>query len=905
VSARPLPDTRLTLDFAQIARGDLAQVGGKAANLGALTKAGVVVPPGFCVTTSAFDRFIASLAATDADARFAALDALDGDSVEAARTAAESMRQALDALPVPTEVARAVASAWQALGAEHALAVRSSATAEDLPGASFAGQQDTYLNVRGEASLLVAVRRCWISLFTDRAVLYRARGGFGHRSVKLAVVVQQLIDPDVSGILFTADPVTGHRHVASIEAGFGLGEALVGGLISADLYQIDRRSGEVLLARPGDKAFAIRTVPGGGTTREALPESQRGARALSDDQVRALAEIGARVETLYGGEPQDIEWCIARGALYVVQARPITSLFPIPQTAADGLRVFLSFGHLQMMPEAMPMLAQQVWRLFFPAGKAQTPTLRAPPELSPVMVPAGNRLFIDVTGVLRVARLRRPLVGLLSKAYEALGQAVTALANRPGFRSGRGTASAVLRAALRILGPVAARLPGAVLFQDPAAGAAAFGRAFEQVPRESAQRVHAAGTPGDRIRRCAIEVSAIFVRIRRHLPRMIAGFICFGLLRRVARGKWADRVRDDVDVLVRGLPGNVTTEMDLAVGDLTDRLRPHPELVTLLETHAWPEARRLLPDVTGGGELLGAMEQFLARYGDRGASEIDISRPRWRDDPALLLRVMTGGLSAVGAGAHRRQHQAQTAAGEAAAARLIAAAGVGFWGVIRRRWVRRLVRVARLGMGLREHPKFIIVQVLGLVRTEVLAAGELLERRGQLADAGDVWHLGFDELAAALDDATVPLRERVAARVAELRGNRGRKPPIAMSSDGEVPLLETSRADLPPGALPGTPASAGVVEGVARVITDPHTEILRAGEILVAPFTDPGWTPLFVHAIGLVTEVGGMMSHGAVVAREYGIPAVVSVVSAVERIKTGQRIRVDGTRGSVEVLRDT
>jgi phosphohistidine swiveling domain-containing protein len=263
---------------------------------------------------------------------------------------------------------------------------------------------------------------------------------------------------------------------------------------------------------------------------------------------------------------------------------------------------------------------------------------------------------------------------------------------------------------------------------------------------------------------------------------------------------------------------------------------------------------------------------------------------------------MTGGLSAADAGAHRRNHQAQVDAGEAAAARLVAAAGHGFWGPLRRRWVRRLVRVARSGMGLREHPKFIVVQTLGILRAEVLAAGEILALRGQLANAGDVWHLGFDELAAALDDATIELRDRVATRATELRDDQGRRPPIAMSSEGEIPTFGTERADLPADALPGTAASAGVVEGIARVVTDPGRETLRAGEILVAPFTDPGWTPLFVHAVGVVTEVGGMMTHGAVVAREYGIPAVVSVTSAVERIKTGQRIRVDGTRGFVQIL---
>jgi phosphohistidine swiveling domain-containing protein len=892
----------LTLAFSEVGPDDLARVGGKGANLATLARAGVAVPPGFCVTTRAFDLFLESL--PNADVRFAELEGLDGTSVDAARAAAEAMRAALDRLPIPDQVARAVVAAWSALGIEYPLAVRSSATAEDLPGASFAGQQDTYLNVRGETALLDAVRRCWISLFTDRAVLYRARNHFGHRTVKLSVVVQRLIDPDVSGILFTADPISGHRRIASIDAGFGLGEALVSGLITPDRYRVDRRSREVLLAQAGDKALAIRSEPGGGTRREQLDETERHTRTLDDGQVRALAEIADRIEAAFGGAPQDIEWCIAAGSIYVVQARPITSLFPIPQTAPsdEGFRVFLSFGHLQMMLDPMPRLALEVWRYFLPAGKNEAPSWRAAPTLSPVMVPAGGRLYIDVTGVLRIARLRGPLLALLRRAYQALEQSLSALINRPDFHAGTAHAGRFARMALRTLGPVAVRLPGALLVHDPAAGAAAFHRALDDLPREIAGRVQRAAPRAERIRRCAAELNGIFRRIRRYLPSMIAGFTSLALLRRLARGRWAYKVRPDVDTLLRGLPGNVTTEMDLAVGDLTDLVRPHPELAMLLRSRPWEEVRAKLQQVQGGRELSGALDDFLSRYGNRGAGEIDLSRPRWRDDPTLLVRVMIGGLSAE-AGAHRKNHRAQVEAAEAAAARLIAAAGHGRWGPLRRRWVRRLVRVARFGMGLREHPKFVIVQTLGLIRSEVLGAGEELAGRGQLATAQDIWHLSFAEIAAALEDSKLDLNDRVAIRAEELSRDQAGKPPLVISSEGEIPAA-ADRLDLPPGALPGTPASAGVVEGTARVVTDPNRDVLGAGEILVAPFTDPGWTPLFVHAVGVVTEVGGMMTHGAVVAREYGIPAVVSVASAVERIRSGQRIRVDGTRGFVQILEE-
>jgi pyruvate,water dikinase len=895
-------DAPLTLRFDEIGADDIPHVGGKGANLGVLTRAGAPVPPGFCVTVRAFERFVAAL--PDAGARYAALEALDGTEVEAARRAAEAMRTALERLPLPPEVAAAVREAWGELGREHPLAVRSSATAEDLPGASFAGQQDTYLNVRGEAALLDAVRRCWISLFTDRAVLYRARGGFGHRGVRLSVVVQRLVEPDVSGILFTADPVSGHRKIASIDAGFGLGEALVSGLISADLYRVDRRTRTILLARPGYKAFAIRSAPDGGTRQERLPEAQRSARALDDAQVLALAEIGDRIERGYGGVPQDIEWCIAGGEIHVLQARPITSLFPVPQApdAGGGLRVFLSFGHLQMMLDPMPRLAREVWGMFAPVGKGGTPGLRDEPRLSSVVVAAGSRLFLDVTDALRAPRARRTLLAVLGRLYEELGRAAGELSGHDEFRAARGHPARVVSAAAGALGPVLGRVPWRMLVRDPAAGAAALDGARERLAAESAARVRARATPGARVRQCAVELSSMFGRIRPYVAQVLAGLVAHQLLARAAREPWAGEVRDDVEVLLRGLPGNVTTEMDLAVGDLTDLVRPHAELAALLDGRPWREVRPRLPDVPGGPEFLASLERFLEQYGDRGAGEIDVSRSRWRDDPSLLLRVVAGGVSSREAGSHRRQHQAQVAAGEAAVARLVDAARRGPGGTFRGWWIARLCRVARVGLGLREHPKFTIVRLLGVVRAEAQAAGALLAERGQLGDPGEVWHLGFDELARALDDPSLDLRAEAAAHADEYRRDRSLRPPIAISSDGEIPSLAPARGDLPAGALAGTAASAGVVEGVARVVLDPDRETLHAGEILVAPFTDPGWTPLFVHAAGVVTEVGGLMTHGAVVAREYGIPAVVSVASAVERIRTGQRIRVDGTRGFVEIL---
>jgi phosphohistidine swiveling domain-containing protein len=903
-AVRAVETNPFILPFERISAADLPHVGGKGANLGELARAGFPVPPGFCVTTTAFDAFLAGLGETRA--LYAALESLDGKDVEAARRAAEATRATLGQAPLPPAVAHAVLAAWRDMGTEAAWAVRSSATAEDLPDASFAGQQDTYLNIRGAEALLDAVRRCWVSLFTDRAVLYRARNGFGHRGVKLSVVVQRMVMPEVSGILFTADPITGRRGTVSIDAGFGLGEALVSGLINADLYKVDKATGELLSIQVGDKALAIRPRPEGGTWEEPLPEATRRARALDDTTVRELAALGTRIEAHYG-KPQDIEWCIEAGRLYVVQARPITSLYPLPSPAPDdeGPHVYLSFGHFQMMTDPMPPLALQVWQLMIPFGRTPSGTEEPPTETRSLAL-AGSRLFVDVTPLLRHPVLRRLVVGIARHVYEDIGRGLETLASQPAFQRGASRGRATMRRFGGFALPLISRLLGRLIATEPSSLKPRVESFSESLIAETRARLAAAAPGGARLREARRVLSELMSRVFVLPPNILGGVIANGLL-----GKWVRRgvlggTEEDLSALERGLPGNVTTEMDLAVGDLTDRVRPHPALAAVLRDRPAAEALASAREVEGGPAFLDAWRAFLECYGMRGPGEIDLSRPRYKDEPAPLIAAIVGALGPAGvgrsAGEHRAHHAALSAQAEAAGERIIAASRRGLTGGLRARLARRWVRLARAGMGLREHPKFLLVRVLDLVRDAVREAGALLVQRGALTAADEVYLFRFEELIAALEAAQAPdLRPLAEERRATLRRDAKRAPPFVVSSDGEIPSL-AARADLPPGALSGTAASAGVVEGLARVVLDPAREVLHAGEILVAPHTDPGWTPLFVHAAGLVTEVGGLMTHGSVVAREYGIPAVVSVAGATQRLRTGQRIRVDGTRGFVEIL---
>ena len=380
---------RYALRFEEIDQTQVAVVGGKGAHLGELSRIeGISVPAGFCVTTDAFRRILAGVPSIDD--LLDRLSRLTADERESIRTLSAEIRRAVETVAIPDDVAAGITGAIAQLGEQAAYAVRSSATAEDLPTASFAGQQDSYLNVVGPAPILEHVSRCWASLFTERAVTYRLRNGVDHGQVQMAVVVQRMVFPDAAGILFTADPVTGNRTVASVEASFGLGEALVSGLVNGDAYTV--RDGEVVAKAIGTKQRAIYASPTGGTEEQAIGPALQKQPALTDEQVVRLAQLGRRIEA-YFGRPQDIEWCLDGDEFQIVQSRPITTLFPIPAADDGQNHVYISVGHQQMMTDAMKPLGLSFWLLTTPAP----------------MVEAGGRLFVDVTQRLAVGgEPRRP-----------------------------------------------------------------------------------------------------------------------------------------------------------------------------------------------------------------------------------------------------------------------------------------------------------------------------------------------------------------------------------------------------------------------------------------------------------------------------------------------------------------
>ncbi|HXF60790.1 MAG TPA: PEP/pyruvate-binding domain-containing protein, partial [Caldilineaceae bacterium] len=550
--------TTYTLPFAEIDASRLPQVGGKGANLGEMTRAGFPVPPGFCVTTEAFRAFMEAAQAdsSQAESIYARLDALAADDLEGVRAAGAAIRAQLKDAPIPAPVAAAIIAAWQAQGSDFAYAVRSSATAEDLPEASFAGQQDTFLNVRGQDELLARVRDCWVSLFTDRAILYRAQNGFAHREVQLAVVVQQMVEPEVSGILFTADPVSGHRGCITINAGYGLGEALVGGLVTPDLYLVDKRSGQIIDVQVGDKQLAIRPAPGGGVVREAIQGAARTQRVLDDAQVQALAALGTRVESHYGA-PQDIEWALAGGRLFLLQTRPITSLFPLPEPRPtdSALHVYFSVSHAQVMTDPMPPFACSVWRLVFPFGKP------GPIENNnPYVATAAGRLYLDITPLLLMPKLGKLLPRFIRAIVDALsGAALQEVVARPEFWQDAEARRARVRNVARWLAPLYGKALARLLLLPPE-GAARHLNAYSDAYIARASRRLAAADPGAPRLRVArrLLATALATVIKKMAPYLAAGIQARMLLGLMARRLG---MAEAAEAVGRGLSGNVTTEM--------------------------------------------------------------------------------------------------------------------------------------------------------------------------------------------------------------------------------------------------------------------------------------------------------------------------------------------------------
>lgn len=840
----------------------LATLGGKAANLVELQRAGFPVPAFVVLETDEYREFVAG---HDLDAVIAS--AVAGPAEEASRI----IRAAFDrpmAQPQRQRILNAVAPLL-----DRPLAVRSSATAEDLPEASFAGQQDNFLDVRGEEAVLAAVVACWSSLWTERAISYRAHAGVPSTGIALAVVIQELVDAEASGVLFTADPLTGHRGHTVIDAVFGLGEKLVSGLVVPDSFTVETRTGRVLQ----------RKMQGEQPT-------------LSDTQVTALTELGRRIAAHFG-QPQDIEWTRVGEDLRVVQSRAVTSLYPLPEADGGSEALWLSLGGFQGMLDPLTPLGQDVLRRMLTGAAPALGGRVIDYRTNPYLRVAGERLWVRFDHLVR-GPAGRVVAKVLPIGDPGAAGVIATLATEPAFAPhSTGGTLRVLRAALHFVGPMLPRIVRA--FHDPNTARSRFEREIGQLVTDLEDRLVAAANAASPQERLDARVRAVRWLTDRAFPVLLPAFGPFmgpsiGLMKAL-RSLAASTGLPDADALalrvMRSLPGNVTTEMDLALYAVARAIDRDPLSRARFDAADAEELAAsylaaTLPDVAQD-----ALTSFLERFGMRGVAEIDVGTPRWSEQPEVVIRTVQSFLNLAPESAPDALYERGRIEALAAIEQLAAALPA-----LKARQLRFVAGRLRGLFGARETPKFTIVRAFSLARAALQSSGADLVEASVVADPDDIFFLHLDELAGAIGGGGLRdvVDERRGTRRRELRRARV---PIAMVGDGRTfysVAPEGSGAD-----LSGLGVSPGVVEGLVRIVDDPGTSELQPGEILVCRGTDPAWTPLFLTASGLVTEVGGLMTHGSVVAREYGLPAVVGVSGATTQLTTGQRVRLDGGAGTI------
>ncbi len=758
------------------------------------------------------------------------------------------IQKRLGSTPMPQELQERVLTAWRRLG-NSAVAVRSSATVEDLPGAAFAGQQETFLNVTSAASVIEAIRSCWASLWSERAVAYRRRRGVGQESIAIAVVVQQMVPADAAGVMFTADPISGGRSSIVIDANPGLGEAVVAGLVTPDRFVLTRKPIRLKEHRAGRRELLIRAKEGGGTEQVDAPPAPAGGTVVPSRALRRLARVGIRIERHFGS-PQDIEWAWVRdgsGAVdcRILQARPMTALAHPPKVSAA-------------MRLVVPMLIE-MW-----------PSRPYPLDVT------------TFTGALEsaVGRFLAAMVGKgAPKPEDALVEedGVVLRFEPPAARPSPSLIAAVLAAFWRTR-----RYRPQAWAADPIVGEV-IAAARELEAREAAA-LSWAGVIETLHRALGLVGRAMQLRECYAPPAILK---LGGLWLRLA----VTRQRNRLGLLLGGVETK-TSETNRALEELAGGVRATPALRKLFSAHAaagLPEALNGTPE---GEIFLRGLGEFLARYGHREIG-LTISQGAWKDRPDSVLGI----LKALAAAAPRPAPQ--IADWERARDQVLAESLLGRR-LFRRGFLRALAG-ARALMQLREDTHFYATMALPVVRRLALELGRRLAQLGVLRAPEGVFHLRLEELEALggtwppPNDVQGQLRD-LAARRQALRESLASRPLF------DPGLLAAVRRD--PGVsgvlLTGAPGSPGIARGPVRVIrSEADFGNLLTGDVLVASVTNPAWTPLFTRAAAVVVDAGGAASHAAIVAREYGVPAVMGTGDGTTRLADGRIVIVDGTRGMV------
>ena len=864
----------LTLSDTQ---ADLGTVGGKGASLAKLVIAGLPVPGGFHLTTEAYRRFVDENAIQPGiEAALASLDASRPQALEAAS-------QAITALflqaAIPGEIANAIVSAYAALpGSNPAVAVRSSATAEDLPEASFAGQQETYLNVCGPDQVLEATRKCWASLWTARAIGYRARQEIGVEGVALAVVVQLLIPAEAAGILFTANPVNGNRDQMLVSASWGLGEAVVGGLVTPDNLMLAKSSGKVIDRETSQKL--VQTVRiNGGTEEVPVPENLRSVPVLSDGQAAVLCRLGNQIEKLYG-MPMDIEWTLADGEFAVVQARPITAL-PEPE---------------------VPVPTE--WPMPDPKGRYMRVSIceLLPDPVTPLYDTLGLAAINRGIGVLCEDMFNVPddlLTGFIMTIH---GYAYEQVSFTP-------------KQWWLLLSRMVPRFPGMLKKGVPYWQDVALPRYLEGSTRWGEKRL--TDLPPATLLAGVNEVLDAFGQ---HLGALMASTMgptagSEGLFTNIYQKMVMREGDPPAPTFLMGFD-NLPLQGEKALYDLAMWCRQSQALSAYLaKTPVEQVIRQLAGLAAPEGVDLKTWEEWqrrfrrhLEKYG-YAIYDMDFAKSLPMDEPAPILEMLKLFINGQARNPYERQQALSERREQAMASVRSRVKGFKRWafektlGWAQKQAPLREDGLAEIGLG---YP--VLRRMLGEL-------GRRFANQGAIEHPDDIFWLVESEvellvakleLGDILEDKADLVRERKAIWRSRKRATPPSQLPQGKSKYMGFEMeahLAGGRGGLEGNIIKGVPTSPGQATATARVLHGPEDfDQMQPGDILVAGITTPAWTPLFAMAAGVVTDIGGPLSHGSIVAREYGIPAVLGTGAATRVIQSGQTITVDGNAGTVKIM---
>jgi pyruvate,water dikinase len=859
--------------FRDVSRLDISLVGGKGANLGELAKLKLSVPQGFCITTSAYRDFLLGME----DNIFDLVNSIDFDSQVDLQKKARKIQDAIEKREIPKEISVEVLKACSQMMEEKntPLAVRSSATAEDLPSASFAGQHETYLNVTGSNALLRKVKHCWASLWSPRAIHYRERHGFEHSKVAMGVVVQRMISPSVSGVMFTYNFKEGNANEIVIESTYGLGEALVSGIVTPDIFIVNKNDFMISDRRISQKDIMV--VPSkDGVTDVKVPEDKRSAPTLDNEQIKRIAKLGKKIEKNFA-KPQDIEWCIEQEKIYILQSRPQTATeTKIPQLSKKELASLEGEWTKSPLDErvAEPLspftwsIAQESIPSFFDALAAFGFRVSEDADLARLFY---GRPYVNKT---ELEKIFSDLPGVVDDFI--MGGQVTMDRKKIRF--------SMLPIFFRMI------LLVNQVHKDWDSALPVLQKKFDALRSFDIEKA-----TGEELLDTLDEIVGIAQSVG--TTHALSIVFCEALYQVLFMfvSRYTENPHDICPKLVAGL-ANRTLDTNKRLWELSILAKRSAKIRNEIQKIDYKSMKKSLNSFEEGKKFLNEFHNFLSTFGHR-SPKYDLFFPSWGEDPNLVLELINNYLTSeshMDLGVFERRSMAERKLAEVMVLESISASSLDRIFPIKRLFYIRLLKLAQKYMILRENQQFYIGQGYPVARKIVLELGTRSVKMGVIKEPEDVFFLRIQEIRKIVSgEKIMDIQSKVAKRKEEFEAYKKVEPPLLITKDGpkDVEVGEI---------LKGVAGSPGRVSGNVKIISDiSEFGAFKKGEILVAPTTNPSWTPLFLMASGVVTEVGGMLCHGAVVAREYGIPAVLGVRNATSVLKNGQRITVDGVKGVV------